>query len=433
MGKIIKSNKKLKNNNKQKKKPTLSKRKIMNKLYKYKDGNWAQRNFYQFICYNKQIYKDYVAQNTYILGVIQSNLGNKTSKDVEMYKQEIQAYVLSSSTAARFKTCVEACRKMINNLSFSYISEGDTLLSKTYYLDNEAYDEQGIIDAINSAMMQQGINIYDYVEKSEDKLQNIVSKLGTYDKDKKKFYDDIAGSFSGYFNDYIGRLVEQYKKIDGTNIVITDYGSVGYGSNDELGQALAKYLGRDNLFPKIKQSGLSQKIDDLIEYNINDRNMTFSVSMKSHWKKSGFDKQYVSIQGSAMTLNKLLDLASFYGVNYIHDNGYWRFLNDAFHNPSYIPYSLILLVYSAYFGNVDYVIEWTMLESNNEKLPFINIYTRDQIINYLWKNSRVRFEPYGSLTLWENYQDSDGEYNEQLILNTLKVAALNSIILSEIG
>ena len=134
-----------------------------------------------------------------------------------------------------------------------------------------------------------------------------------------------------------------------------------------------------------------------------------------------------------MTLNKLLDLAAFYGINYVHDNGYWRFLNDAFHNPSYIPYSLILLVYSAYFGNVDYVIEWTMLESNNEKLPFINIYTRDQIINYLWKNSRVRFEPYGSLTLWENYQDSDGEYNEQLILNTLKVAALNSIILSEIG
>lgn len=388
-------------------------------------GTWDDRKFYDFICYNRKIYNIYVSSFMAQPSISLRRIGEHTYTDVEKYKQDIENYVSNSSTATRYKNYSEACREIVSTISVDINQNGKSSYDKKFFVEgNEIVGEQALIKTIINIYKKHNIDIRGNKEMIHD-LKSIASKAGTITNAKNNTYYNFKKGLSGLASNFITAHTEKFTKIGG-NIDIYSTGQITYGSQNAN---LSKFLNLQNLDPNVAGlSGHEQKIDDLITYQSDGKTLTFSVSVKSHWSQIGTG-QKLSIQGSAQTFKILFNLSSFYGVYFIKDTGYWRFLNDAFYQRNNDLLTKIEpVIYSSYFGNVDYLIEWELSAKNGEISPEVKIYTRKEIMNKI--RGKFKFQAYNKINLWQNFSDSDISPNEEIILNNVAVAALNAIVLS---
>jgi hypothetical protein len=157
---------------------------------------------------------------------------------------------------------------------------------------------------------------------------------------------------------------------------------------------------------------------------------TFTVSMKSHWGSPG--RHDNTIQSNPQRLRHLFELANLYGME-SGGVGYWIFLNDALFNNINWTLNKIKLVYGSYFGNADLFMEWTYIISDNDVVPQLYIHTKEDIINYLYKNNKIKLASNVDVNrLKVTWDDTDPEYNKKLVLNNIFINAL-TINLSSIG
>lgn len=413
--------------------------KNIHSLLKKGNGDWLQREFYNFICYDKNIYNKYIKNVNNSVNIQTLRIKDISENDINKYKNIIKEYIQSSTTAERYKNYSLACQEVVSSIGFNESQNGKSINAdaKQFFANNSAIQgEEALIKYIINVFGKHNIDISHNKEMIND-LKSIAAKAGTEVK-KDKYYNFKLG-LNGLASNYITFHTEQFKKNWNGNINIYSTGAVTYGSSSLSSnlsqrkktsiQKLENFLNRSSL--KSPVSGLNaheQKIDDLIEIKNNGETLTFSVSIKSHWSKLG-SGQKLSIQGSAQTFKNLFNLSAFYGVFFIHDTGYWKFLNDALYQRTNALLNQIeSVIYSAYFGNVNYLVEWELQQQDSEVVPDVKIYTKQEILNKI--RGQYKFQSYNKVNLWQNFSDNDISPNEEIVLNNVVVAALNSITLS---
>lgn len=384
---------------------------------------------YDLICYNKKIYNIYKS----IYGDRDLTIEDRVEeKNLNSVCDAINNAILSTGVQNRYKECVEDFRTVINSVSLDRSKNLQSKGNKIKQYQQKVFDVNGNDVAYNDLIYEIGSlmsQIWDKLDENDLKrLVNVAKKAGKLKKGK--IYDFTEG-LGGWLNSLIDKFTEFTDiGVHTQNIDIYPMGSVTY---KQLGQAVVKPLqemikkGRINA-NNIPQgySGLQQKIDNIITYN----GESYTVSMKSHWATDG--QQPVTIQGSAQKLLNLFSLANIYGVGVSKDLSYWMFLNDALYGNMRWTVNKIKLVYASYFGNVDFLGEWYTINQNNELLPQLALYSKNEIIEYLFRNNKIKLEGQGTFELWINFKNQDISHNEQLVLNNVRVAALTDLSLRAI-
>lgn len=387
----------------------------------------AHMNQYDLICYTSKIYSEYKQR----WGTADLQIQDMRYKDKDSLKnvcKEINSFIRNTSLMNRYKQCIEDFHNAINNFSLnmsqSFTSSGRLKWkNKVFNVGNEQIVYKDL-DQLITAVLELMPQISGALDSKDiQRLSNIVSKAG---HSKYNFEKGIEGWLNSIIDKFTEFTDEIYKD---QNIEIYPTGSVTYGQiSSRFTQPIQKLKNELNSNISVPDVYLNaqQKIDQLITYN----NTTYTVSLKSHWRKGG--QQPVTIQGAPQRLAYILSLSSLYGINTGKNKGYWMFLNDALYNNVNWTMNKIRLVYASYFGNVDFLGEWYYEQMNEEIIPQLKMYTKEEIIQYLYDNNKIKLEGEGTFNLMMNWQNSDINHNENLVLYNIRVAALTDLSLSNI-
>ena len=349
-------------------------------------------------------------------------------------KEDINAInqtLVETSLGQRYKECVEDFRKVMNDFDFNIaineaLSKGKgggwkQFINRVYDVNGKQKSEQDLFNDIKSLMKNSGKQL---TSREEEMLRKFIRQTRTSEKEFT-FKDNLKG----WMNDRTGAATEGsgltgiIAYTNNKQIHIYPTGAITYTGARNVNQF--KDIFQNKSHPK-EYSGSQQKIDDFMTYD----GQTFTVSMKSHWGSPG--RHDNTIQSNPQRLRHLFELANLYGME-SGGVGYWIFLNDALFNNINWTLNKIKLVYGSYFGNADLFMEWTYIIRDNDVVPQLYIHTKEDIINYLYKNNKIKLASNVDVKrLKVTWDDTDPEYNKKLVLNNIFINAL-TINLSSIG
>lgn len=383
--------------------------KNMNKKKWYDDPK-----FFKFICYDRDIYNKYVSLFDRNKKFINNN--KKSNRTINAWAKRINNFLNQQDILAVFERSV----KHINIMSQQVNSWG-TIKPK---ITTE--------EIINFIDQSQDGEIVDY----ENLKNRIDSALDSIEKENVSIEEAFNSVFSGYLGDITENLITEISS-EKINIINSkceaiSVGALTYGQDNEVLNSVMnsnnnyKVMDWGNLKQELKwtssggkivtYNGKQMKIDSLLKIQNQKNAFDLTIGVKSHWGKNKQSK----IQATEKSLRHVFSLALMYNMSIKRNDGYWKFLNDIFYINEKND-DLIELVYGAFFGNVDYMIDWQL--NNNE--PEVLVVTREKLINYLKNNQKISLIRHSVSITEQNYLDSDIPINESDILDGIIIRKMN--------
>lgn len=410
---------------------------------------WQARQFYNFICYDHEIYEEYLAafpsgkSRQLIAG------GHKSSKKLNKMKEEMQRNFNNSLPDAVFLQFVKQARRQSAFLAKqslpSSIANQDELwrnyieqLIKPRQANSLGFTETEIKEYANQlkkaySSASKGVvnklgGVYSNIvgELTERALQNHLSTI--YDKQLK---EDVIAKFES-------KLTGKYV-YGGAGEINGQVVTVGKNKTKKTVYrgALEKF-GKKNSFYLQGYAHNSIKIDLMAELQEKSESKPsiFTFGLKSHWTKGATES---SVQGSNQTLRKVISMYNFYNHGHKVTNtkqAYWWYLNNLFYegNNDNIKDTTKALIYGSYFGNVDYEIDFVM-QGDRAQLVVLSI---DELLD---KNNNaldqyiqtVNLQTPITLRQSNPYSNKDIPINESKILDNIQFKSLEKIILSKLS
>lgn len=417
-------------------------------LLELKIVGWQARQFYNFICYNHEIYEEYLA--VFPSGRSRQLIVNnyKSSKKLNKMKEEMQRNFNNSLPDVVFSQFVKQARRQSAFLAKQSLSSSITSQDELW----RNYIEQLIKPRQANPLGFTETEIKEYanqLKKAYFSSKNVVKKLNGV-------YSNIVGELTERaLQNHLDTIYNKQLKED----VIAKFeskltGKYVYGGAGEVnGQiitvgknktkktvykgALEKF-GKKNSFYLKGYAHNSIKIDLMADLQEKSENKptTFTFGLKSHWTKGTTES---SVQGSNQTLRKVISMYNFYNHGNKISNtkqAYWWYLNNLFYegNNANIKDTTKALIYGSYFGNVDYEIDF-IVQGDKAHLVVLSI---DEILD---KNNNaldqyiqtVNLQTPITLKQSNPYSDKDIPINESKLLDNIKFKSLEKIILSKLS
>lgn len=351
--------------------------------------------FYCFICYNSDVYNKYqgMVEATFKLTQI-----NKSSKNVKAIEDELNQILQDEGILNQFELAVKAARKLKNM--------------------------RGIFQTVTPKYtVEQILNIIDANQLNKSNKQAMMDAINIIIKNITQENKNINEQLQGNLNVFIGTVGEKLleeavsKQLGQLINSIKTVGDVRYGHQSSI---LSKALGITNKKIYVKDiitgkildyNGKQMKVDSVIK----GANEDYTIGVKAHWSKN----KRSSVQGTPLSLRHILSLATTYGIGIDRTQvGYWKFLNDLYWGGDYNKEALYDLIYAAYFGNVDFEIDWQLYYNN----PKVRVIPAEKIKKYLKDkvNLILGFQP----QFLETHTKDTISNNEQIVLNSIMINKL---------
>ena len=367
--------------------------------------SFIENNFYKFICYDKEIYQIY-------------NLHNNTVKNL---------ITKNSSQEEKRKELKDKIKKSIQDNPFYSAFQEFSLDARNFLQSNQNKQSLNNNEVQTLISLLQKNNLY-----SEEELNQIINKFNNLKLENNK---NIKNALIGQFSNASGKLTEEITNSSFNqnisnilNRVSKSFktGDIKYGN--DFGVLQNKYKNNTVIDFKSQQTinfynGNDIKADLYLETtDKNNKISSFTFGIKSQWTNS--KSQISKIQKTGKDLRNVISLYNFYASknSYIsrNVNSYWSYLNSLYYNEKDEDVKNItkMLIYGAYFGNVDFMIDYTII---NDVID-IKIVTMEEIIEQMKipipKNTNYHFN------FIKDFQNSSISENEDKILNGYKFSSM---------